>query len=162
MFLKGIQQGWQTCWAGCLEWVLGFRGINIPQANIIVEAKGQLVDETITEEDFVEAFDGLCFPYGDAEYEVRCDYVYGPYRSWVLKNQLNNYGPCILSVGQPDDYRHAVVMYGAAYTPKPFFDELQCVAIFDPDPFHGGYRTMEAQDYLDSVNSTINVSVNKL
>jgi len=161
MLFKGIQQGWQTCWAGCLEWILGVRGLNIPQANIIVEAKGQLVDESISENDFVKAFDGVRFPYGEGVYELRCDYIYGPYRSWVLKRQLRDFGPCILSVDQIEN-RHAVVMYDASYTPGWILDDLQYVLIFDPDPIEGGYKAMAAQDYLDAVKATINVSVNRV
>lgn len=154
-----IQQGQQLCWAACLEWRFRQAGIPIPQASIVKQVKGQFIDQAATDDEIINALNGLKFDYGQELYTLNCCYFYGATIPWVVKHELNNNCPIFVTYNA-GLMKHMVVLYQASFTEGVIWDDLHSVLIFDPG--NGQDREVSAGVFYNDVQTCISLSINKI
>ncbi|MFO7655211.1 MAG: papain-like cysteine protease family protein [Candidatus Krumholzibacteriia bacterium] len=100
------------CWASCIEMVLSYEGIELPQASIVARTMGGDVNLGGLPDDLLHSTNGLFEAMSGESVLVSGQFVPGAPATTVLYNHLQRRKPVILLYNSGDDSGHAVVLTG--------------------------------------------------
>lgn len=126
------QRGLMTCWASCVEMILSYEGIRLPEEAVVARVRGIPIDGAGNLTEMVKSTNGIFLDTQGRTAVVSGQFCYGEPIKTVLYNHLRRNKPIILTYQNGPWAGHAVVLVGIEATVSPQDVIISEFHIFDP------------------------------